>query len=359
MMKCLHRYWLKEFSKFFMMIQTLILVLFVFIDYLSRMDNFLQSDITLSRGLWYVLLKLPFMFVQLTPASLLLAVIATFGIMNRNAELTALKSSGISVYFLVKPALLAGLVLAGVMFLMGETLIPISMAKANHIRYQEMATGTKVSQGRKDIWIKSGNDLVHINFFDPVQKRVAGITSTTMGEGFRIVYRMDARDGWYENGLWLFEGVTEQVYDPEKDDYNITIMPRKIMETKLNPEDLGRLALKSNEMSYSELKGYVKKVTSEGYDATTYRVDMNGKLAFPFICVIMALTGAATGMRSFVKTNLPVAIAVGVVICFLYWFVYGFCTSLGYAKILPPLVATWVGNLIFLCLGSIYLINTE
>ena len=54
-----------------------------------------------------MLLKLPFMFVQLTPASLLLAVIASFGIMNRNQELTALKSSGISVYFLVKPALLA------------------------------------------------------------------------------------------------------------------------------------------------------------------------------------------------------------------------------------------------------------
>jgi len=222
-----------------------------------------------------------------------------------------------------------------------------------------MENGIKVSQGRKDIWLKSGNDLVHINFFDPVQKRVAGITSTTMGENFRIVYRMDAREGWYENGLWLFEGVIEQVYDPAKDDYDITILPRKIREMKLNPEDLGRLALKSNEMSYSELREYVKKVTSEGYDATTYKVDMNGKLAFPFICVIMALTGAATGMRSFVKNNLPVAIAVGVVICFLYWFVFGFSISLGYAKILPPQVAAWVGNLIFLCLGSIYLINTE
>ena len=359
MMKCLHRYWLKEFSRFFIMIQTMILVLFVFIDYLSRMDKFLKSDIGMAKALWYVLLKLPFMFVQLTPASLLLAVIAAFGIMNRNAELTALKSSGISVYFLVKPALLAGGVLAGVMFLLGETLIPISMSKANYIRYQEMDGGPKISQGRKDIWIKSGKDLVHINFFDPVQKRVAGITSTTMGEDFRIIYRMDARDGWYENGLWLFEGVTEQVYDPEKDDYDITILPRKILEIKLKPEDLGQMALKTNEMSFSELRRYVQKVVAEGYDATTYKVDMNGKLAFPFICVIMALTGAATGMRSFVKNNLPVAIAVGVVICFLYWFMYGFCVSLGYAKILPPLVAAWVGNLVFLCLGSIYLINSE
>ncbi|MDD9301053.1 MAG: LPS export ABC transporter permease LptG [Desulfobacter sp.] len=358
-MKCLHRYWLAEFVKYFCIIQMMILVLFVFIDYLSRMDNFIQSDITMARGMWYVLLKLPFMFVQLTPASLLLAVIAAFGIMNRNGELTALKSSGISVYFLVTPALLSGLVLACLMFIMGETLIPVSMAKANHIRYQEMASGPKISQERKDIWIKSGKDLVHINFFDPVRQEVAGITATKMGKDFKIASRMDARSGRFENGLWVFEGVIEQVYDLKTDDYIVTTLPRKLVELKIEPKDLGRMAQKSNEMSFSELKLYVKKVVAEGYDATTYKVDMNGKLAFPFICVIMALTGAATGMRSFVKTNLPIAIAVGVVICFFYWFVYGFSMSLGYAKILPPIVAAWVGNLIFFCLGLIYLINTE
>ena len=84
----------------------------------------------------------------------------------------------------------------------------------------------------------------------------------------------------------------------------------------LKPDDLIRMAQKSNEMSYTQLRRYVEKVTAEGYDATTYKVDMYGKLAFPFICVIMALTGAATGMRGFVKNNLPVGIAVGVVFCF-------------------------------------------
>ena len=358
-MKCLHRYWLKEFSRFFIIIQSLILVLFVFIDYLSRMDKFIKSDITMLKGLWYVLLKLPFMFVQLTPASLLLAVIAAFGIMNRDAELTALKSSGISVYFLVKPALAAGVALACVMFFVGETLIPISMSRANYIRYQEMDGGPTTSQGRKDIWIKSQEHMVHINFFDPVQKRVAGITATAMGEGYKIAHRIDARTGVYKDGQWVFQEVTEQVYDPQKDDYEVTTHTSKNMALNLAPDDLGELAMKTDEMSFSELWAYVRKVTSEGYDATTYRVDMNGKLAFPFICVIMALTGAATGMRSFVKTNLPVGIAIGVVICFLYWFMFGFCISLGYAKILPPVVAAWAGNLVFLCLGTIYLINTE
>jgi lipopolysaccharide export system permease protein len=67
-MTCLNRYWLKEFIKFFAVIQVIILVLFIFIDYLSRMERFLKSDISMLGAFNYVLLKLPFMFVQLTPA---------------------------------------------------------------------------------------------------------------------------------------------------------------------------------------------------------------------------------------------------------------------------------------------------
>ncbi len=358
-MPCLHKYWLKEFTKLFLIIQMMILVLFVFIDYLSRMDRFLNSGISLFDALWYVLLKVPFMFVQLTPASILLAVIAVFGVMNRNNELTALKSSGISVYFLVKPALLAGLFLAGLMFLMGETIIPVSMAKANYIRYNQMQTGAKVSVGRNDIWIKSETKLIHINYFDPINQVVAGVTATTMGDGFKIIERIDAKKGSYKDGEWIFEGVIEQTYKVDDNDYEVKLIPVKTVKLKITPKDLGVVAKTSDEMSFFELKKYVEKVEAEGYDPTTYQVDMNGKIAFPFICIIMALTGAATGMRSFVKNNMPAAIAIGVVICFFYWIMYGFCLSMGYATILPPVIAAWVANLVFLCMGSIYLINSE
>jgi lipopolysaccharide export system permease protein len=358
-MTCLHRYWLREFARFFSVIQALILVLFVVIDYLSRMDKFLDSGISLIHALWYVVLKLPFMFVQLTPAAILLAAIAVFGLMNRNNELTALKSSGISVYFLVKPALIASIVLAGLMFFLGESLVPLSMSKANHIRQHDIRKQNQLSQNRNDIWIKSGNSLVHIQFFDPVQKTVAGVCATTMTDDFTLLSRIDARHGRYELDQWLLEDVVEQIHNPETGDYDVTLSDMKLLDLGLLPEDLDQLVRKSDEMGFFELKAYVEKVRAEGYDATFYQVDMHGKIALPFICVIMALTGAATGMRRFAKANLPAAIGVGVVISFFYWVIYGICLSMGYAGVLPALIAPWVANAVFLCAGSIFLIYTE
>ena len=358
-MSCLHKYWVKEFAKFFCIIQLIILTLFVFIDYLSRMDKFLNSDISLFGALGYVLLKVPFMFVQLTPASILLATITVFGLMNRNNELLAIKSSGISIYFLIKPAILSGMILAILMFFLGETIIPVSMAKANYIRHHVLKKGNNIFSVREDIWIKSENRLVHINFFDPAKKSVAGITVAKVGKDFSLESRIDAQKGYFKQGKWVFENIIEQIHDKNSMEYEVKSYDKKIVTLAIKPEDLGEVLKKSEEMSYFELKNYVTKVEYEGYDATTYKVDLNGKIAFPFICIIMVLTGAATGMRPFAKDNIPVAIAIGVVIAFMYWVAYGFCLSLGYGTVLPPIISAWAANLVFLCFGVLYLANTE
>jgi len=358
-MTCLQRYWLKEFFKFFGIIQLMIMVLFVLIDYLSRMDKFLESQLSLIGGFGYVLLKVPFMFAQLTPASVLLATLVVFGLMNRNNELLAIRSSGISIYSLVKPALLAGAGLALVMFFFGETLVPVSMAKANHIQHHVIKNRQNYHTVRQDIWIKSDHQLVHINFFDPVSKTLSGISMTTMNRDFSLNSRIDARKGIYRDGQWVFFDVVEQVHHEQSMEYDVFVHDTKIIPLAFHPEDLGEIAKKSEEMSFFQLRQYARKVEQEGYDARVYTVDLNGKLAFPFICVIMVLTGAATGMRGFVKENIPAAVAIGVVISFLYWVMYGFCLSLGYGGILPPVISAWITNVFFSGFGILYLIRTE
>ncbi len=357
-MSCLNRYWLKEFIKFFAVIQVIILVLFIFIDYLSRMEKFLRSDISLLAALNYVLLKLPFMFVQLTPAGILLAAITVFGLMNRNNELLAIRSSGINAYILIKPAVCVALLFSLALFFLGETLIPVSMSKVFEIENNVIRKKNHMAVARENIWIKSENRLIHINYYDPAHQSVAGVTIASLGENFQLESRIDAKNGYYRDGEWVFENIIEQVHAKDLMDYEVKTYEKKSIPLAFKPDDLETVAKKSEEMSFSELRKYVKKVKAEGYDATPYEVDLNGKIAFPFICIIMVLTGAATGMRSFAKRNLPMTIALGVVIAALYWIMYGFCISLGYGGILPPLISAWMTNIFFSSMGVLYLMHS-
>ena len=106
-------------------------------------------------------------------------------------------------------------------------------------------------------------------------------------------------------------------------------------------------------MSYWQLKRYAKRVLFEGYDNTRYLVDMNFKIAFPFIILIMVLMGTPISLRV-EKGGVAFAIFIGIGICFLYLFTLGLTRSLGISGILPPILSAWLINLIFLFL-SIYL----
>ncbi len=356
----LHKYWLQEFFRFFLIIQVIILVLFIIIDYLSRLDKFLDSDLSLLGGFGYVCLKLPFMFIQLTPASILLSTITVFALMNRNNELLAIRASGISGYTLIRPVVAVGFVLALFMFFLGETIVPVTMAKANYIKHYEIKKHkNQIFSAKKDIWIKSDHQIVHINYFDPVEKSVSGITITTLGPDFSLEKRIDARKGIFQDGQWVLSDLIEQTHSKDASDYDVKHRDHLIVPAAFKPADLGEVAKKSNEMSYFELKEYVGKVQAEGYNAVTYIVDLNAKIAFPFICVIMALTGAVIGMRTFAGNNLPLAIAAGVLVAFVYWIMYGFCLSLGYGRVLPPLIGAWAANLFFSVFTLLYLVNTE
>ncbi len=356
-MSCLQKYWTKEFFRFFVLIQTLILVLFVFIDYLSRMDKFLNSDLTLIGGLGYVFLKVPFMFVQLTPASILLAALVVFGLMNRNNELLILKASGISDYYLFKPALTVSILLLLIMFIVGETIIPVTMSKANYIRYYVMKNRKHISFSRSDIWIKSDREMIHINYFNAAKKKVSGVTITSMDENFNLQTRVDAKNGYFKNGEWYFEDILKQEYQNELGDFIVNSIDHETIKIDIKPDDLMAVSKKTNEMSFFELKKYAKKVQEEGYDATTYETDMHSKVALPFVCIIMALIGAVSGIGSVARQNMPAAIAIGVVTAFMYWFLFGFCLSLGYGGVLPPIISAWLTNFLFLIFGAIYTIN--
>ena len=73
----------------------------------------------------------------------------------------------------------------------------------------------------------------------------------------------------------------------------------------------------AEEMSYWQLKRYAERAITEGYDATRNLVDMNIKISFPFIIFILILIGIPVAL-GIDRGGTPVAVSVGIGLCFLY-----------------------------------------
>ena len=357
-MSTIDRYLTKEILKHFVIVLMTATGIYLSVDFFENVDKFINAGLPVSRILLFFQLKLPLIAAQITPVGILLAVLITFGLMNKNNEIIALKSGGMSVYHFLRPILFIGLVITVCLFFLSEIVVPITINKANDIWRREVKKYT-ITSTRKNIWFKGHHSISHISYFNPKDRTISGITLNYFDQRFRLTRRVDAVKGRFKQGKWLFYDTMEQVLNDKTGSYDVEFQSEKFEDIDFLPEDLQRAAKKSEEMSSQELYHYVQDVEAEGYDATPYRVDFHGKFALPVACLILCIIGTGITLKNNNRQSLAVAIIYGIAVVFLYWISQSFCLSLGHGGILSPVIAAWTANFIFACFAGINLLNAE
>ncbi len=357
MISIIHKYLIKEILKFFSMVLVLIVIIFLAFDFIDKIDDFIDAKLPVSTVMAFFLYNVPFVIVQMIPASILMSVLVVFGLMNRNNEIVALKSSGVSVYYLVKPTLVLGIILSIALFFFSETVVPVTSSRAAQIwqgRKDKIVTTSK-----KDIWIKGDRLITHVKFYVPEKKTAYGITRISLDEDFNLIKRLDAEKGIFRHGEWFLYDIMMQKFDRVTGESRVAFHDGKEVRLDFFPEDLGKAIKKAEEMSFKELRAYIKKLKREGYDSIRYTVDFYAKMAFPFVCIIMCMAGTGIAVQGNRHKGLPACIAYGIGVIFLYIIFFSLCLSLGYGGVLPPFIAVWIPNLVFLCAGLVLLLNAE
>ena len=358
-MTILDRYLLKEILKCFVIVLAVVLGLYIIVEFFNKADNFMEAGLSISRLIRYLQLKLPQIIVQITPIGILLAVLVAFGLMNKHNEIIALKSGGVSIYFLLRAVMVIAIFISTGLFLLSEIVVPITISKANRIWLSEVKKKPVLATRQKNIWIKGNRAIYFIKFFNPRHNRISGVTLNYFDDKFRLSKRIDATSGVYKDDTWVFSEVMVQTLNKETETYAVQFYPEQEADIEILLEDLKRVFTKSEEMNVAELFSYIREVESEGYDATTFRVDLHARFALPILSIIVCIIGIGIAVKRKGREGPSVSIAYGALMIFLYWVLHSFCLSLGYGGLLPPIIAAWISNIIFSCYAVLNLLNAE
>jgi len=356
-MTILDRYIASQTMRTFGIIFAAVMGIYLVVDFFDEIDHFLEVDITFWQALFVFLAKIP--ILQFIPVCVLLAVLIVFGLMSKNNEIIALRSSGVSIYYLMRSVLVIGFCMSILMFLVAELIVPVVRAKGNQIWEEVSGEGGGMRASEKDIWIRGHRSIVHVAYFDPSNATLHGISVNEFDEHFKHVLRIDAEEATYRGGEWVFTNVLEQRWTGEAHAHSTAYHDSKPLKLGFVPDDFKRVAKRSEEMGFQELKAYVSKVEQEGYDATLYRVDLYDKATFPLICFIMTIFGFSIALRANLQGGIAVSIVLGIGIAFLFRITHGFCLSLGYGDLLHPLLAAAIPHILFFCVGIVTLLNAE
>jgi lipopolysaccharide export system permease protein len=354
-MLVLHKYLVKELFRLLLLCLTVFVFLYLLIDFVGGIDNFMEAGAPKGAMFAYYAYKVPAAVSHMLPPATLTAVIIMFCVMKRNRELTALKACGVGLWKVFQPIMLTSLFLSLGLFLLLEIAVPYASSKGNRIWKTEVKKEKPgFSTGRYDIFYRGGKCIYWIREFDSRKQMMIEPSMYFLDDAFRLTRKISARMAVWDNGVWrVMDGTVQDLGNEQS--HGMRSFQQLELRLPECPDDFRRDDIAPEEMGYRQLKRLAEKLRGEGYDATRYFVETDIKLAFPFILMIMAALGIPVALWR-EKMGAPLCVSIGIGLCFMYMLVLGYSRALGNAGILPPILSAWLANGIFFFL-CIYWMN--
>ena len=351
-------YVLRGFVLYLAMIVAAFLMLLLVFTLFELLGDIMRNQVSPLTVGEYLLNVAPFFLYTTTPLSMLLAVLVTFGLLQRSNEITAIKATGISLYRIVIPVLISSMLVAGVLFLSDQFYLPYTNKRQDALRNQIKGKPAQTYLRPDRKWIfGQHSDIYYYQFFDPDRDVFGGVSVFQFDpHSFQITHRIDAdRAHWSAPmGRWVYEQGWERSLNGSAHVSDRKFDVATYPELSEPPAYFKKEIKQSSEMNYDELRRYIHDLEESGFDVVRLRVQLQKKIAYPLITLVMAVLAIpfalSAGKRSAVA-GLATAIGIGVV----YWTISGLFEAMGNLSQLPPAVAAWSPDLVFGFIGG-YLI---
>lgn len=344
-------YILREYLKY--VIGTIVMTVFLFVlfDFIHKTTKyFAEYNPTTENIVKYYLFQVPGQVVQALPIAGLLASVICMILLSRTNEVTAMRAAGMGPLQIGAPLAAGGLLLSLGSFLLSEVVVPRFAQRVHYVK-QVLIEGEKddqIAEGAK--WVRDGQNLINFQDYDPLTQTLANVRLVEVRPNFRPVQAIEADLGSYvrETKTWKLtnlrilyfkrSGILDRVEARDSLDIALPIEPEKLRRDRRQP----------NELKFFELRELVERGDQSGADTLQYKVDLQGKLAYPFAAFVVSLIGLKFGYRSERSTETAKGVLLAFSIGISYWFVLSAGRALGKVGDVPPFVAAWLPNVVVL-----------
>ncbi len=350
---------LRDFFIYLGLITASFMSLILVFTWFELFSDILRNKIPILVQLDYLANVTPLLLYRMLPLVVLLAVLVTFGLMQKSNEITAMKATGISIYRVIFPILVISAVLATGLFVFDQLYIPMANRRQETLRNQIKGKPPQTYLRPDRKWIfGQQNTIYYYEFYDPDQNRFANISIFQFDpKTFQLTGRIYAASAHWEDSLgkWVFQnGWARNFRGAAIENYKTFDVGTFPQEATEQPSYFKKEIKQSQEMNYEELAAYIHDLQQSGFDVVRLKVQLHEKFAYPIITFVMALLAfpfaLTTGRRGALA---GVAVAIGIAIT--YYVTSGLFEAMGNANQLPAALAAWAPTIIF-AMGGGYLV---
>jgi lipopolysaccharide export system permease protein len=340
-MKLLDRYLILQFIRNLLLVLGGLLAIYLLVDFFERVDNFMEAKKGIGLAVKYLLLKVPFIYEQMIPVSVLLAGIITLGVLNHHHEFMALKASGIPATRIIRPLFVASLLFIVLTLGISQWVLPPTLAATNRIWYEEVNSQTPKGIERNGrIYFRGADGIYSFARPTPTENNFTDFSYTTWDRDFRLATLLTASRATWDKGTWtLHDGQFKTMLPDQR--HEVQLFTSRTVPLPETPEDFFIPAYKAQEKSLSQLISAAmaaeKPMASEAWTL------LQKKLSYIFLGLPLLLLGLPVllAMHRTRGRDLALAIPVSCGLAFAAWGIWSATQAMAHAAYLPPMLASW------------------
>ncbi len=360
-MRIIYRYIFKELiTPFFFGVATFTGI-FVGTDLLFDLTEFYTKwGVSFLILLKLFLLSLPSIIVLAFPMATLLATIMAFSRLAGNNEVTALRAGGISIYKLVIPALVLGLIMSIVTIGINEYVVPGANYLYNQIVYQ-FKHGNKKPETQHNLYLtpldsktQRPDYILYTYSFDGDTGSMEDVFLQNYEDGKPTTLVEAEKARWLEDEWHFFQGT---IYHLKAGERIPSLKFKEYIAKSVfhKPEQISKLNKDTEDMNMKELSKYISLLKKQGRNITSELIEWHHRLSIPFASFIFALLAAPLGIKPRRSSGTAMGMGLSIIVIFVYYAIMTLGDALGGQGAIPPWIGAWLQNIIFLVIGGVML----
>lgn len=320
--------------------------------YLFVLTSYFVNGIPFTTVLHLMALQLPGLVSWTFPMASLLAVLLGFGRLSGDSELIAVFASGVNLWRIVVPVLIAGVFVSSIGLVFSEEIVPrasYSAAQLKAVIVKRIGETTEIvflptrTKERYETVVAAGASprrsiLYRVTWtqYDPANGKPKFVAYSPKAEFVDGTWRFDRPE-------WLFQPTGALV---DGSGGSAPYVGPKLPKIAKSPEELIQDMVPQENLSSAQILARIAERQREGKDTQGLEVEYYNKFAVPLASMVFCLVGAPLGIRNPRRSGAALGwiSAIGIIIA--YWVLMRFMGVLGSGGAVAPWLAAFAPNIV-------------
>ncbi len=320
------------------------------VDLLINLWLYILEEVSIRTIFQISILYIPKALSFSMPLAILFSTAYTLSSLYANNELTAIFSSGISLFKFTLPILMFSFIASIALFFFEDKIVVPSLKQKMDIQSAALNEPTSYDNNRIVVLSDGGLIIYRIDFYNDVQKRLTNVDIYIRNEDKSLQKIIRADSALWNGESWDLSNAFTYTYDG-----NELVFSRgsDFISTE-SPETFRNIVVSVEEVGVKEAREYIDKLKRTGLPHGEESAQYHEKFSFPFVMFITVFLSIGLSGKS-KKNVLLVSLALCVSAAVLFYVTQMVTMLMAKFGYLSPFAGAWLPVFVFIGISIVLL----